>query len=350
MRILYIEINSASDHLNYNNGILRNIDDSIAVDICAAEGYINSHIIHYSHYYSLPDNAVYNYDKIKKNRRYEFRKRAFIAYRWINKYIDLNSYDLIIYGYTEIITFALCRCNTNSRVAFADHLIGDVITNRVKRFFFTHIPPKYEFIAFEQYIKDYLLKYSNGRKIWVIKHPLPSRMALKKNIVHGKYIIFAPAVSNDEKFVQEMITFSALIPAGMQIIIRSKEQNLKTDKLIVYNKHISNEEYLDTFSKTSAVLIDYGTNYNYRTSGVLFEALQSRTPVILHDNNTLVYYAQKYPEVIVTYHDTISLLQSLNTEEYIQLFNIQGERFDRVLNDYSEESLKQELKELFDDE
>lgn len=360
MKLLYIDVCSFKNHYNYNCGILRNLPANTDVAVCAAKGYITKDVINYADYFEIPDAYIYTLDENRKFNQIYMRMMFAKAYVWIRRHVPIYRYDVVFWGYTECITFYFIfnkyriRCRSRTRFLFADHEIGNIPQSRVKRWFFTNINKQYDFIAFEDYIKDYALHQLHIKnRIWVIRHPLPAISADHKDTVRSstgimsesdsKHILFAPALSNSVEFIDFLIQSGNKIPEHVKIVIRSRQKSFSSASLNVYSKRLSKEEYVSVMAGCTAVLIHYGDEYNYRTSGVLYEAVRLRKPVYMYCSNTLEYYARKYSDIIFPFYSGEEFFAKM--KDALQFFKgVRADHFCGILNDYSDAVIKKELE------
>lgn len=349
IKCLYIDIISPKEHLNYNNGILRNLPDHIILDVCGREKYFKKDVIKFRKYYQIPPELIYVFKQGRKFTQIVMRIKMFLAFEWVYRNIDMNSYDAVIWASIDEIVFSLVCRKSRSRVLFIDHLIGNIVSGRVKRFFFQRIRSEYEFIAFEDYIAEYLKKnVGEKRKTWVVRHPLPE---IDREVIPcaklDYTLVFAPALSNDEEFIDFLIREEEKIPDKVKIRIRSTEKEYMSEKLEVYSLPIPEREYYSGIASSSLVLIHYGESYNYRTSGVLYEAVQLKRPVFLYCGNTLNHYRKKYPEILFPFFRTEGFFEELRTA-LVRAEQVCDKDFDEILEDYSDKRIAAELKHIFE--
>ena len=182
-----------------------------------------------------------------------------------------------------------------------------------------------------------------------MKHPLP---LLKNNRNYeenensvNKFCIYAPASSNDEEFIGFLLERKDTIPKDVSIEIKSKIKSYESEILIVYSRYILNKEYTGKLQKCDCVLIHYGNMYNYRTSGVFFEAVKLRKPVVLYCGNTMKYYSDTYKEVVYGFENNFKFLDEIN--KIISFCkNVRDEDFDRILFDYGDGEIKNQFVQI----
>lgn len=344
MRVLFCDVVSSDEHRNYNYGVLRALEKIGELDICAKEGYVTRDDFCFDKYYSIPNTYIFQRDKVKYSISIEYRLCTFHVYQWIKKNIDLKSYDAVWFSSLEELTFYLCFNNCPTQVFVTNHLISDLENSKVKRWAFKHINDKYHIVALEDYIKEYLereLCFKN--RIHVVRHPLPNIESDDSYIQEN--LFFAPAISNDESFVDYLIENENRIPDGYRIVIRSKIREYRSNKLEIYNNKISNKDYLRLLNSCKATLIHYGNDYNYRTSGVWFESLKYKKPSIMYCNSTMDYYAKEYPNIIFPFYINDEFWKCL--EEMISK-NCNAEDFIQGLEDYSDHVLLRQVSKALD--
>lgn len=357
MRLLYIDAGSFQSHYNYNYGILRNFPDYVKIDICAAKNYIQKDAVRFFRYYEIPEKYIYKFDENRKYNQVYMRRIFAKAYIWVRHHVPLKKYDVIFFGYTECISFWFIFNRCRQKVLFVDHEIGNTKINCVKNWFFTHINKRYNFIAFEDYIKEYAFRQLHIKnKIWVVRHPLPEIDVEKADVLEnkkllfdskGKFVIFAPALSNSEEFIDLLIRSCEKIPDSVNITIRSKRRTFLSEKLHVYSEYIPQDIYVSSLAVCSAVLIHYGDEYNYRTSGVLYEAVRSRKPILMYSNNTLDYYAKTYSDIIFPFYEDREFFKMLMQAVKFCL-GVRKESFDKIQQDYSDETIQKELADVLE--
>ncbi len=342
-KILFIDIVSMPEHKVYNKGILRALCRNNIIDVCASDKYIDREEFQYGSYYSIPDKFVFAVNKPKEHIQFEYRKRTYLAYRWIKKNVPLEKYDIIWFSYTEPITFWLAFNRCKIPVIYCDHLISEMITNKVKKWFFRHINPDYRFIYFEEYIGRYLSESIKMRNpMYLVRHPLP---VLNVKTISLSNIIFAPSNSNDEQFVDHLIENEACISENLKIVIRSKTKEYQSEKLAVYNHRLPDEEYYTVMAASRAVLIHYGPDYNYRTSAVWFESLLAGRLCYMYCGNTMREYADKYPDIIRPFYSNHSFFEVISNWESDTGF-CTYERFDNALKDYSDQAILKQVEKV----
>lgn len=345
-KLLFIEPVSFPTHYNYNVGILRNIPINTNIDICAAEGYVSRDVIAYNKYFCIPKKLIYKFDSNDNHPQIRLRMCLFKTFKWIKKNIEFDDYDVILFAYTEAITFRLTMNHIKQKTIFIDHEIGSTISSKIKLLFFKQINHRYVFWAFEDYIKDYLKEIVEIKNsIVVVRHPLPDIHNLNTKYIckeRKQVVLFAPANSNNESFVKDLYENRDMINDSMQIIIKNKTTDYKDSKTIFFKDRLMDVEYKEKMSSCDAVLINYGSNYNFRTSGVFFEAVKYRKPIIMCTDNSMKYYAKTYKEIVFPFFDINDFIDKQSDIcDFVD--NVDLLDFNGVISDYSDETIKKEI-------
>ncbi|MEK4293551.1 hypothetical protein [Paenibacillus sp. FSL R5-0914] len=353
MRILFIDLMSPIGHKNYNYGILRALGEFDEVDLLIRENYLDLHDKHlnindisYIPDKYIPEMIISEYNNLALFK-IGYRIRQFQCLKWIKKNFKLEKYDLIFFSSVDIISFSIATRFLKQRCVFVDHAISDINYSLLKRIAWKNLSKKLELIVLEPYIKEYMINEVGIRnKVWIIPHPLP-KIQVKKNFDSLKdesKIIFAPSLSNDENFIRSIINCHEEIPENTKIIFKSKHFEVKLKKIEVYNSRITDEEYFDTMAKSSYILLPYDDKYNFKTSGILFEAAEMNLPILLQTNNTLKYYADSYPDKIVTFNNVKDLLEILNRDEENIKFTFVSH--EKLLFDYSDKVISENINRI----
>lgn len=351
MKLLFMEPVSFSNHYNYNFGILRNMPEYVRIDICAAKNYIKKGVIRYKNYYEIPDSCIYTYDSHRKFNQLYLRRKILSALLWAKSRIHFEKYDVILFGYTESITFYFVCRHLPGKVLYIDHEIGATVKSKVKRWFIRRVNERYELIVFEEYIKAFLERHAKlTQPVRIVHHPLPQirqRAPVKENMQSRDTLLFGPAYSNDESFAEYIFKNRSRLPKDCRIVLKSRNISYEGRNLKLFTGRITDDEYRSGMEECSAVLLPYGKDYNFRTSGVFYEAVQNKKPVILFADNTMKYYAGKYRNIIYPFYSYPEFMKKL-PEICAFADQVTASDFADVLLDYSDEIIRKELKEILE--
>jgi len=349
VRILFIDPTSPSGHKNYNYGLLRNLQQIGEVDIAIRDNYLDleNNAIVGNVVFEIPENFIpENLNKKHKIRWIRFLSRMLGQYRCMTellKSLHLAEYDLVVFSSVEVIPFMLAIRKASKRVLFVEHGIANLKKEFLKRLAYKYMPPNAELIVMEDYIVDYMknsIGFSNS--VYRVPHPLPpvkvhTSPSLKE--VKKRLTIIAPGASNDESFISFIRDNHLSIPNKVRLVLRSNDREFESESLLIYNKKLDEKQYFNNIANSDFTLLPYGTNYNYRTSGVYFESLIYGKPVIVDGRSTLRYYHEKHPNIVLTFDGHRGFLKMLEGIQSKRTEDLEGD-FTKALNEYSDERIR----------
>lgn len=289
MRILYIDPASFIAHANYNKmqiEALYKITDNI--DFVFKEGYeeelgISSQNVVYSipsKYYSTKVNRFYN------------RLITMFTYFLLRRNVNWDSYDVVIVSYYDEI--CLFFVNLPSHVYLINHInVSGLFSSRVKTFFYKRISTHYHQIVLDLESQKYL-KEIGVEDVEVVAHGLVKPFFRKEDLSilndynQFSWIIFSPSLTSVSDNIQkELISDSSLISFLREnnalLILRSKYLKSSCTNIQVIDGLLEKDMYEGLFIKSDVILLPYPSSFQYRTSGVLLEAISNDKKVIVND-------------------------------------------------------------------
>lgn len=352
MNILFIDTISPTGHKNFDSGVLRCLSgiNDLRIDVIIRNDFIkldqyNINTVEFIDDKFIPENILKKYKNIHKYRLF-MRYNQYVCLKKLFSRIKNKKYDLILFACIDLLSFFFATIGIKKRCAFIDHSISDLSESNFKLFFWRHINKKIEAVLMEDYINQYIKNELRARdKTWIVHHTLPSidNNMIKNSIQSSNNkLVFSPGESIDEVFVENLIKNSKEIPNDTLIIIKSRKYTYQSDKLLVYNRRLTDSEYYGYLNDCSYLLIAYNENYNYKTSGVLYEAVKHHRKVLIHSNNSLIYYNKKYPNNIKKFNNIEDLFIILKGN----LSEIDEEEFSLIYNNYSDEKITSELRKM----
>ena len=321
MRILIADPISFVGHLDYNFGLYRALSISNECSLITNK-YTKAELekkgvpsdaflATYSDEISMKSFAQkYRY---KLAYHLKFRQELLKVYKLINSYAE--AYDVVLLTSIEVYSFFFFSGRLKKPYIVMDHAIGDVDSKRFYRLMWKLISSRVGLIVFEDYIKKMVNARLPKRKVSVLKHPLSKWNVNDSNSkdYQDEILIFCPSASNDPSFIEQLE--NEKIPDGLKIVVKiSKESNVNKNGLKEYSNRITEEEYINYYVKSEFILIPYRSNYNYRYSGVLLEAIQLNKKVLVLDNNTLRNYETIFPNNVYLF-STLEEMYSIVKEK-----------------------------------
>lgn len=356
-KILYVDPLCYKAHSYYNKRNIELLCDLCDLDVLFIDGYINTEglNIHESLIYKtqLKYFPEHNFVKNYLLKRIVHKIGIIKIMNEIKQIIKGRKYDYVIFSCCDIIAFAMTMKHVKQNMAVVHHGIFRVNESNVVMHFFKKTNRMAQFVVFEDFIKDYLIdnvKIKNEVK--VLHHPICcDNIINESNIKDSKTIeLFAPSHANSEMIVEAIVNGFDCIKNKVELCIRGNNDCI-TDSLKMYSTmYISREEYVSRFANADYIVVPYDKNYNYRVSGVLFDAFVRKKRVILFGGNTLKYYAEKYPNIVTVVNDVseffeyiLSLSREKIKSQYNENFYADCERF---YADYSDEAITNDFQKL----
>ena len=186
--------------------------------------------------------------------------------------------------------------------------------------------------------KKLYLKIKKIYQVPVLEVPVPhtnfSKKIIKKTIIKKKINLYFPGVFREEKFGRNLHYFLENNNHKKYVVKinnnfkNNKKYNFKT---ILLNKNLSRKEYLGNLRKSDLIVLPYQSNqYEYRTSGVFFEAISMQKKVLVSDQTWMSKELSKYGLKDLIVHNwknfdlnkTINLIQS--KKNYLKLLRMKN--------------------------
>lgn len=160
-----------------------------------------------------------------------------------------------------------------------------------KKGLFKFISKKIVFIAFEDYISEYL-NTNFGFHCITYPHPILDNSYAK--ITEKENIIFAPSSSNKYTLANEEIIDKFLSHNKLVLYTKVNFKSIKSTRIISKSYFVDIDQY---FARSKWVLIN--CNYSYRVSGIFYEAIASNCKVIFADESLFLQKMMlKYPKSV----------------------------------------------------
>lgn len=311
-RILIVDPLSFKGHVNYNYGVIKSISLNYEYDIIVNE-HISNKLIEkgvpeYKFIKIYPDK--WNIDYLSKNMSkilYHILFRLFFLKIIFWTYFNDKKYDFVLFTSIEIYSFTIFSFLFNKKYIIIDHGIGNVFTNKYYRKAWKLCNDNISLIVLEEFIKDAIIEKLPLKKIFVVKHPLPTLKNVNNNtnISNELITIFAPSNSNNKEYINSLLNMN--LSNNIRIFVKSNGFEYKRENMIITNQYISSKVYEEYMFNSQFILLPYDPTYNYRISAVLFEAIILNKKILLLNNNTLNYYFKIFPNniILIDYNDNL---------------------------------------------
>lgn len=349
MRILFVDPLSPKGHINYNLNLLKPLASKYSIDTIFVKDYIKdvegidfNKVLEFSNNY-ISNNSKNIILKSKVISKIWFRIKQIYLLRKIVKIIKKSSYDYVVFSSFDLPSYVIGSFGMKSKSLVIIHNnISLLLKKKSEKFLWNKLNKNTELIVLEPFIKEYLERRMELKNpIWILRHPLPEKIKQIDNESVNLPLIFAPGGSNDQDFIDFLIENNSEIKQ-YKICIKSSLIAYSSKNLEVYNTRISSEEYESLLSSSSYILLPYNSNFNYRVSGVLFEAFANRKKVILKSNNTLSNYSLEHPTVFSVFKNDIDFFSLINN-----ISSSKQAEFDELLERYSKDNIISQLEKIF---
>lgn len=290
MKVLFIDPVSPKGHIGFNSIHINALIETFGeVDVVFKTGYkkqskeLKGNLIYEYPIINLPNNGMFN------------RYVVWCNFRNIQKNVDFSKYNAIVIAYYDEIAlnFNLIR---NKLYLINHNNVAGALNNKVKWFFFKRLSRKHTMIVLDPLSKERLEQKGIPEVIYInhgLKNPFTldkhwsvKRLGIKKDF---KRIIFSPSDgSSDKCFLSELIrnhSFIRLLEESKTILI-CKNLNLDdfqilSNNIINVTTRLSEDNYANLFLKSDLILVSYPSSFQYRTSGVLMEALANNKDILI---------------------------------------------------------------------
>lgn len=347
-RVLYVDPICYGAHRHYNFNNIRILSSICSLSLYIRNNYLDLNDINLERV--LFWNEKYSWDNIPHRSKLSFflktQKALLHNYKKAFKMNKIEKYDLVIFSCIDMPLFSiLTKFKKSKNVAFIDHGIYLSLERKSYKFFWKYLNRNLKVCVLEEYFYPYIKEQLKKRNdVFLIKHPLGDLFDFhcKKNSCGDKLLLFAPSASNSKEIAIELMTNSRLIPKNVLIIYKSDFDYCNAN-LRIYSSSLDREKYEELFSSSDGIIIPYEKNYNYRTSGVIFEAAANHKPVFIKSGNTLEFYIKKYPIIFNCFNDTIDLFKKVLISN---IFNVDCSYFESFKKDYCDKEMIDEFNRL----
>lgn len=290
-------------------------------------------------------------DLQSKEGKLSFR---FNAIRYICRAIRIvkkNQIDTIIVASCDYITFLMFYlfCS-KKKICLIHHAEIDALeTNVVKRVLFSLYKNKIIHIVFEDFIKEYLNNSFLVPKsqIIVMPHSLNENNCIDKSCMEYKMVGLSS--SNDEKIIQKIVQFEIntnyFKNKKSKIILKSKKIEFDDGYLKVTKEYLSNIDYNTYISSAEYILIPFSSDFKYRESGTLMDALSNNKKVIASDIMLIREYKKKYPDICFVYYSLEDIITILSVDDKSKL--IEKTEFEKFRSLHSKKKLVSLFEAIF---
>ncbi|MFC1692650.1 hypothetical protein ACFL1R_04010 [Candidatus Latescibacterota bacterium] len=335
MKILVVEPFGEKGHINSNTFFLKALGEIGDVTLATFEGYQKNFVVEKR--LCVPDK--FRPLDCTKIGAYMGQLKLL---RHIRKHLNIRDFDVVFFLCYENISIALSWPRSIPAFLFDHNNVDSIFTSPVKRFIYKHIPKNAIHLAYMDYIVDYIKEHFK-RQAWLITHPYyrktfdntpaADNLSIPER-AKGRKVIFSPSGSNNPEIVEKLKSF----------VLRSKRFYLVAkSKLKEKGDDFEFRPFFDDYEEhmLGCDYVFFGGRYDYRVSGIVFEALSFRKPAVVLD----CVFAQELKKI---YPHSIIPMRDVSEIEFIELNQKEIYReHKRFLTEHSYDRIKSELVQAF---
>tara|TARA_B100000575_G_scaffold258630_1_gene230356 strand:- start:3509 stop:4489 length:981 start_codon:yes stop_codon:yes gene_type:complete len=323
MNILVVDLLSPEKHKKFNSKMIFHMKQVAHIEFLCSKRNEDKQVKNFFFpEESQSENILY--------RKLNLYLKTLYAFKMLKK----NNYDVIYFiTYDSIATgfYFLLHKQKNKILVHEHKNIDEVNKSFIKRAIYKNIKITTH-IVYEKYFGQFI-KEKYNKNFHVISHPTYEVKLNDSNIKSA--FIFSPSANIDKKYKNDLIAFCR--KNRLKIIL--KDEKYFKDKFVTKSNFFDN--YYDLINKASYIFIS--NDFQYRASGVMYEALSMNKKIIC----TKSYFAKKIKE---SYPENIFIIEDVN--EILSLLDKQNDLNDVENNDFnkkhSDEVIMQQYKSIFE--
>lgn len=305
-KLCVLDVYEAKGHIALNKFFLNELKNDYNITIIGSKGFTDN--------YNDIEMSVINTTPFDLANKLIFRVYSFcVLLRAVFYGIKNSDSKLLILSYEEV-TFSLFSrllCTIFDSVACFEHAtIPNNNSHKIKRVSFSLISRKVVHLVFEEYMAI-LLRETFYKQAKVVFHPCLlgcfNDSSLKNNIIS----VFCPSGGVSANF-HEKVAEHAEVYKNFFYYGKTCNNENKAEKYFLLKKYY--DDYNDVFCNSDIILFPLA--YDYRVSGVFYEALSKSKIVFMRDSIFSRFCLDKYGDEFVriysTEEDLFILLSSIS--------------------------------------
>jgi hypothetical protein len=230
---------------------------------------------------------------------------------WIIRRFNQKDYDGTVFLIYDILSFFFYRVSGN--VLLINHNNVSQLSNCIKRWMTNHLPKNYIHIALNEQMEMRLKELFPDKGVYMVPHgvcPPSENVSKPPFILENESFLFCPVNRNyDDSFVKlifESDRFTQyIIDNHIKLYVKeSMPIEISCDNIVKISDRIDMMYYNYLIRNSIAVVLPYSPQFQYRSSGILFECAASNKPIISTDIEAMRFFEGKLE---------ISLFNSINS-------------------------------------
>jgi hypothetical protein len=307
MKILAIEPLGVNGHITFNNSFLLALSKIGDITFVTFPDY---------HRNFKTDTQIDIPRKFQgQNSKFSTRWNQILALIYIKKKIKMDDYDAIVFLAYETISLYICWPKHQKVYLFEHNNISNALRSKIKMYFYKHLPAVAVHVVFMEYIAEFIGKQFKREAITI---PLPiDKNITKEDIIlrfqtsmeklgSDKKVVFSPSGLTPLCVIQDL-KFFVTNQNGYYLFAKGQKED-NGDKYCIRSFF---KNYKDLMINSSIVII--GGTYNYRISGVVYDALSYCKPIIIFRSQFGHELNKRYPGFVFQI-DKIEDIQNIKTD------------------------------------
>lgn len=356
MKVLYADPLSHDTHKYYNINNLKCLEGMCELNTYFRQGYLDgydkSNLTSY-------ESALRGFPGLlthleKKNRLYYFLRSKIGQLRIVIDILKLakkQNVDMIIFSSVDIIPFWFATLFSRQRIAFIEHSLWLAAERSWMRFFWRKLNHRIEMCVMEPQYFDFVRNQIRCMNpLYLVRHPVNevvSEISAVNCCRDKRILIYAPSASNDREWISSILKVQERIPDYIKLVVRGNE-DFENSRIKVYSQPVEREVYEQYFRESEYILIPYDTDFNYRVSGVLFDAVSRNKKILLKSGNMLSDYSERYKHIFVEFDEIDDMLDKIHMQKNQHDESNQIKEFEQFRENYSKAAIIDDFKRLLD--
>ncbi len=235
---------------------------------------------------------------------------------WIRGHFRRTNNDAVVFLIYDVLSFFFYR--TKQKVFIINHNNVSQLFSRVKLCLTKRLPLNYTHIALNEEMEQRLKDLLPGRSVFLVPHGVcpPSSVITKPPFVEaGERFIICPVNRNyDNSFVKGVFESeqlrSYLDNNNTRLYIKESMPIEASSAVCIIAERIDYGSYNYLLKNSAAVILPYSSEFQYRSSGILFECIAYNKPIIAYDIMAMRIYLDKVEMKL--FSDTSSLIACID--------------------------------------
>ncbi len=330
MKVLIVDFVFVTAHKTVNLDFIRAVARIAETDVISVNGFYDK---------EKTDLEKLNVNFITMNVGWDNRgaiKSRLYSLHLMKKTADIvnkTAYDIVLVLTFDTIAYAFGhRYWKDIPIIVFHHKNIDELTSGFKRKLFDSYKNSIYHFVFEEFFQNYLVNEIKTDSDRVFTIPFPVYTDYEQVDREKKIDCVGLCNSNSEEFISQVIEKSDVFEKNdLTILLRSKGHSINLNNVSIVNGFMEYSLYNRLLMEAEYVLVPLPSNYVYRLSGTIYDAIARRKIVLTSSKFYAEEYERRYPGICHEVKDVDDLIRHLlmDKETFIQ------DSFDRFINEHS---------------